>query len=283
MSFKASIAGIVTLSSKQNWAHRCRLQGAHTVRHSYLAPHTARAQAASKNGPHAARWGRHHKRVLCTIIIANMAAEEGPVIAKDLTDNELVGKMYAGESGWEDHFGTLYGRYRGRLLRYFLVRGLTPEDAEDGAENCFYKVLDTVGSSSSAFNSDLGPFRSWLFRIAHNEWINIVRAKSKYADSADTNDDDEPRDIMAEFAAVDQPVDIALEKQELVDLLHACISTLKPKEREIIALRLSEEPHSAIAELLHISENYAMVLHCLALGKVKKCFFERLNVRRICR
>jgi RNA polymerase sigma factor (sigma-70 family) len=211
------------------------------------------------------------------------AAEEGPVLATDLSDSDLIGKMYAGESGWEDHFATLYGRYLGQLVRYFLVRGLTPEDAEDGAENCFYRVLDTVGSSTSAFNSDLGPFRAWLFTIAHHEWINIIRANSKYAAPTDTDHDEESRDIMADFAALDQPVDVALEKQELVDLLHTCISTLKPKEREIIALRLSEEPYSAIAELLDTTGNYAMVLHCLALGKLKKCFFERLHVRRIYR
>ena len=209
-----------------------------------------------------------------------MAAEDSTVIAKDLTDDELYGKLY-GESGWKVHFETLYVRYRGRLLRYFLRAGLTPEDAEDGAETCFYKVLDSVGSKH-AFKSDLGrPFRAWLYRIAHNERINIVRAKSRYAVSADTNDDGEPCDIMAEFAAMDEPVDTALEKHELIDLMHICISNLNPQEREIIALRLDEERYSAIAELLDISENHAMVIHCLALQKIKKCFFERLNVRRI--
>jgi RNA polymerase sigma factor (sigma-70 family) len=211
-----------------------------------------------------------------------MAAEDGTVTARDLTDNELMSEVESRLPGWEDHFESLYERYRWRLIRYFLVRGLTFEDAEDGAGSCFYRVLESVGGPG-AFRSDLGLFRSWLFTIAHNEWINIIRGKGKLADSTDADDEEGARDILEDLASMDQPVDAALEKQELIELLHTCIATLTAKEREIIALRLQEMSHREIAQLLSISENFSMVRHCLALGKLKKCFFDQLAIRRICR
>lgn len=261
------------ISSKFEGDRRRRLKRAPLAGHSSSAHLAVSAQAQSKHGVAGGARCRHQTSLPCTIIVAIMAAGD----SRDLTENELMDEIKARASGWENHFETLYLRYRRRLVRYFLVRGLTPEDAEDGAETCFYKVLD----SASGFNGDLGIFRAWLFTIAHHEWINIIRVNRRYADYVADDDEEEARDIAVAFAASDQRVDITLENQELIDLLHTCISLLKPKEREVIALYLEEMPHKDIALLLNISENFSMVLRSLTLAKLRKSFFELLQIQRI--
>lgn len=203
---------------------------------------------------------------------------------KPLSDDDLIAQAYANVPAWEDAFAALYERHRGRLVRFFLRRGLMPEDAEDGAENCFYKVLDTIDSGKNRFNPAVAPFQAWLYRIARYEFINIVRAKSKYASLSSGDDDrEEVRDMVAELASIDEPVDVALEMQQLTHIVQTCISTLKPREREVIALRLAELSHRDVGEIMGITENWAMVLHSLTLGKIRECFFERLRVRTMVR
>jgi RNA polymerase sigma factor (sigma-70 family) len=74
--------------------------------------------------------------------------------------------------GHTDAFETLYGRYRDSLARYCRSILRDPDDAKDALQNTMLSVLNAL-----RVNSPNGPVRPWIYRIAHNESISIIRRR----------------------------------------------------------------------------------------------------------
>ena len=86
--------------------------------------------------------------------------------------------------GHSDAFGTLYERYRDALARYCRSIVRDPEDAGDALQNTMVSVLRAL-----QVRGPHGPLRPWLYRIAHNESISILRRRRPHEElSADTPD-----------------------------------------------------------------------------------------------
>src|SRR3712207_4088917 len=69
-------------------------------------------------------------------------------------------------------FAELYGRYQAPLLHYCRSIVRHDEDARDAVN----AALANAWASLQRADRDV-PVRPWLFRIAHNEAINIVRRR----------------------------------------------------------------------------------------------------------
>jgi RNA polymerase sigma factor (sigma-70 family) len=74
--------------------------------------------------------------------------------------------------GHSDAFGTLYERYRDALARYCRSIVRDPEDAGDALQNTMVSVLRAL-----QVRGPNGPLRPWLYRIAHNESVSILRRR----------------------------------------------------------------------------------------------------------
>jgi RNA polymerase sigma factor (sigma-70 family) len=96
------------------------------------------------------------------------------VIVLSLLSDERLARLAAG--GDSLAFTTIYQRYHGQLYRYCRSIVGSPEDAADALQNTML----------SAFRSLQGEIRSirmkpWLYKIAHNESISVLRQRRPVA------------------------------------------------------------------------------------------------------
>jgi RNA polymerase sigma factor (sigma-70 family) len=93
----------------------------------------------------------------------------GPrLIGGDRVSDELLARLVA--SGGERHFRALYERYRQSLYGYCHSILRNEADAQDALQSTFTKALMALREGRRN-----APLRPWLYRIAHNEAISIVR------------------------------------------------------------------------------------------------------------
>jgi len=75
------------------------------------------------------------------------------------------------QAGKRDAFAVLVERYWNRLYRWLCHLTRDGHSAEDLAQETFLKAFAAIDSFRSGSN-----FRAWLFRIAHNNFVNQRRA-----------------------------------------------------------------------------------------------------------
>ena len=148
-------------------------------------------------------------------------------------------------------FGDLYDRYRDAIFRYVFYRVSNFQDAEDLTEQIFLKTWDGM----SNYREEV-PFKSWIYRIAHNAIIDHYR----------TRKNDLP---LQEYAVIpsDQP---GLEKQaiddERVNQLASTLRRLSPTHQHVLILRFIMGLGTAeVAEILEKTEGAVRVLQHRAL------------------
>ena len=95
-------------------------------------------------------------------------------------DEALAGRAAAGDTG---AFAVLYERYHEPLLGYCRSILLNTEDAHDATQNALENALRALPRREPG-----RMLKPWLYRIAHNEAINIVRRRQPVATGIDTDD-----------------------------------------------------------------------------------------------
>lgn len=91
-------------------------------------------------------------------------------------DEALASRAAAGD---QDAFAALCERYHGPLLGYCRSILLNTEDAHDATQTALENALRALPRREPG-----RPLKPWLYRIAHNESINIVRRRQPLADGA---------------------------------------------------------------------------------------------------
>ena len=134
-------------------------------------------------------------------------------------DEELVARWVAGEL---PAFEALYARYRQPLYRYVLRLAGDEASANDLYQGTWEKVIRARKSYRPS-----GPFRGWLFRIAHNHAMDQFRRSRPQADV----------DVEGMVSDGDGPV-AALEHEDREKRLRAALQALPEKQREALLLKL---------------------------------------------
>jgi RNA polymerase sigma-70 factor (ECF subfamily) len=143
--------------------------------------------------------------------------------------------------GDREAFARLYRRYLGPVYRYCHRRLGTREAAEDATSQIFARALAALPGYRG------GPFRSWLFAIAHNVVTDGFRAARPVA----------PIEAAAEVAdAGPSPEEQALEAEEGL-WLRGMLAQLPADQRRVVELRLSGLTNPEIAHVL--GRNHAAV------------------------
>ena len=146
-----------------------------------------------------------------------------------LADERLAQLVAAGR---ERAFAVLYERYHQPLYRYCRSMLRNDQDAQDALQSTFAAALAALQESKRN-----APFRPWLFRIAHNEAITVIRRRRDAgqeisdsmlgsARSASDEADDRARVavLMGDLAQLPERQRAALLMRELNGLSHAEIS-----------------------------------------------------------
>ncbi len=95
-------------------------------------------------------------------------------------DEALASRAAAGNTG---AFAALCERYHEPLLGYCRSILLNSEDAHDATQSALENALRALPRREPG-----RPLKPWLYRIAHNEAINIVRRRQPIAGGVDTDD-----------------------------------------------------------------------------------------------
>ena len=153
-------------------------------------------------------------------------------------------------------FATLYRRYLDRVYGYSFYLLGDHHDAEDATERTFLAALAAI----DRYRDEGSTFRSWLFRIAHNQLANALRARSRRRT--------ESLDGVPEPAAGDDPA----RQAGLADdarRLRAAVASLSEDRRQVVILRFVDGLTAReIGDVLGRSEGTVRVLQHRALREL---------------
>lgn len=153
-----------------------------------------------------------------------------------MEDSEIVQKILSGNL---DLFEEIVNRYERQILVYTKrILNNNQQDAEDTTAETFFKCYKNLASYKHEYK-----FSSWLYRIAHNNAVNLIQSKSKLF-YFDIND-------FWQIPSV-QKEQLPLTKAELEKIL----DKLKLNDKNILVLfYLQEKSLREISDILKIAEN----------------------------
>ncbi len=155
------------------------------------------------------------------------------------TDEELVTRVQHGD---QEIFGELMDRYTEKLSRYgrqFLAR---PEHIEDLVQDVFIKAYQNIQSVDTSRK-----FSSWIYRIAHNAFVNALRAQQTAPISYFDFDTFTAHPVYEDGHAERK------EAEEMRVLVEKGIKKLDQKYREVVMLYYFENmDYQQIADILHV-------------------------------
>ena len=157
----------------------------------------------------------------------------------EMSDEEIVKRIQEGDM---DAFGLLVERYEPKLARYAKRFLFGQEDSKDLLQDVFIKAYQNIRGFDLARK-----FSPWIYRIAHNEFVNAIKKKERsplfFFD---------PDTLFPHPAAPETADDFAL-RGELRELLDKHLGALDAKYREPLILNFFEElDYKEIADVLKI-------------------------------
>jgi RNA polymerase sigma-70 factor (ECF subfamily) len=156
-----------------------------------------------------------------------------------LKDEEIAKKVQEGD---KELFGVLIERYEAKLTRYgrkFLSRR---EDIKDIVQDAFistYQNIQTFDPSQK--------FSSWIYRIAHNAFVNALKKNSKnpltFFDF----------DTFLPHPSYDDPTESERERREIREMIDKTLDLLPQKYKEVLILSYLEEfSYKEVADIVKI-------------------------------
>lgn len=187
-----------------------------------------------------------------------------------LTDEQLVEQLKKGKTRALDK---LYKRYA-QPLYAFCANMTRSKDPEDVVHDVFMRVIEAI----STFNPQRASFRTWIFRIARNRCIDLVRREKNITmisleKKARQNDHEGGATLKDTIADDRENVEQSLTRVSEIEAVRKCISELKhPEERQAIVLYyIVGKVYREIGEMLSKSTSMAKNYVKSAQEKVKRC------------
>ena len=160
-------------------------------------------------------------------------------IESDITDEELAKLV---QNGDKEKFGVLMERYQEKLSRYGKKFLSSPDNIEDVVQDVFIKTYQNIKSFDVSQK-----FSPWIYRIAHNTYINAIKKYSNgplYLFDFDT---------LISHTVTEDPIEREREQKEMKNLVEKGLSQIEPKYREILILYYIEDlSYKEISDILHI-------------------------------
>lgn len=130
-------------------------------------------------------------------------------------------------------FECLFVRHKDGLLRFLMRLTGEPAMAEDASQHTWLKVIDVA--RQGAFEARQGvTFRTWLFTLARNHFIDEYQRKAANARRVPLAAE-LPQEAVAQFPSPPDPADV-LHDRQLAEHLNQALRHLPFEQREVIAL-----------------------------------------------
>jgi RNA polymerase sigma-70 factor, ECF subfamily len=150
-----------------------------------------------------------------------------------LSDEALLERLRTGDRG---ALGEIYERYKSRLYGYCFRLLRDEADAQDAVQEAFIKLSFGIGLIMKD-----AAFRTWIYRVARNESLMILRRRqTRSSTDPDTLFDDRT------------PQDDA-EEHDAVTAVHGALARLSLEYREALVLR--EFDGMSYAEIASLTES----------------------------
>jgi|SRR3989338_5802390 len=155
------------------------------------------------------------------------------------TDEEIA---HSAQKGDLNAFGILVKRYQDKIMRYGYRFLSQYEDRQDVVQDVFIRVYKNINSFDIKKR-----FSPWIYRIAHNTFINFIKKKSREPLSFFDPDTLFSHDIP------DSSFEDERAQKEIREILDQILDKIDPKYREPLLLYYYEEKdYKEIGEILHI-------------------------------
>jgi RNA polymerase sigma-70 factor, ECF subfamily len=158
------------------------------------------------------------------------------------SDEDLMLAYAAGDA---EAFDLLYARHKGGVYRYLLRHCARRAIAEELFQDVWSNLIRARESYTPT-----AKFTTWLYRLAHNRWIDQLRADGHL--TLVSADDEAHEDAVASIPAArtDEP-QMRAETRELGVRLRAAVAALPPAQRE--AFLLQQEGGLSLAEIAELT------------------------------
>jgi RNA polymerase sigma-70 factor (ECF subfamily) len=168
-------------------------------------------------------------------------------------DHSYIDKAKAGDA---QAFGVLYDRYIDRIYRFVYFKTFDKDVAEDIVSTIFIKAYERIAT----FDPQKGVFSQWIYGIARNAIIDHFRTAKNHANIEDIFD-------LGESERTEEKIDA----RELLGKVEKYLTTLTPRQREIVTLRLWEElSYREIAEIVGGTEDAAKVMFSRTIRELRE-------------
>ncbi len=152
----------------------------------------------------------------------------------------------AAQQGDMEAFEALIHLYEKRVFALTLRMCGNPEDAAEAAQEAFLAAWQGL-----AFFRGDSSFSTWLYRLASNACVDLLRRESRHRTAAGLSLDDEELNLEVPDA-MPSPQDEA-ERRELREEIERGLAALSPEHREVLVLReIHQLSYDEIAETLDL-------------------------------
>ncbi|MBQ3725203.1 MAG: sigma-70 family RNA polymerase sigma factor [Oscillospiraceae bacterium] len=174
--------------------------------------------------------------------------------------------VHKAQKGDQAAFAWLVEAYQGPVYRLALRMGLSPADAEEAAQNAFLAAWRGLPS----FRGE-AKFSTWLYRLASNAAVDVLRREKKYENQSDIEDLQRPD-------AAPSPQE-QVERQDTQQAVRAAMAALPAEFRQVLVLRyLQEMSYQEIAQALVLPEGTVKSRINRAKGQLKALLAESGNL-----
>jgi RNA polymerase sigma factor (sigma-70 family) len=144
-------------------------------------------------------------------------------------------------------------RERSRLLNFIRRRVAEPADAEDVLQDVFFRLVE-----ANRLLMPIDHVTAWLFRVARNRIIDLVRKKTpeRFGDLLVADEDDERRHLEELLPSPEAGPEAAYARRVLLEELERAVLELPEEQRAVfIAHELDGRSFKEIAEETGVSVN----------------------------
>lgn len=150
----------------------------------------------------------------------------------EISDNQLIAEALEGNNA---SFAEIINRHMSGLYKFSYSYVRNGADAEDITQETFVRAWKNLKKFDTSKN-----LKTWLFTIAKNASLDLLKKKKPLAFSNITEVETELESFLAPYIATGELPDVSVDQKFLKADLDGALKKLPPAYRAVLALRYNE-------------------------------------------